>query len=68
LLVGWLLLLSLGLGIQHDYFPPFILTLHLTAFVAGVSSCCPLGGIAGLLAATTLSVCVFFIAGGLAIP
>jgi hypothetical protein len=68
LLLGWLPLFLLSLGIPHDYFPAVILTSHLTAFVIGISSCSPLGGIASLLAAATLSVCVFFIAGGLAIP
>jgi hypothetical protein len=68
LLVGWLLLGLPGLGIQRDYFHPVILASHLTAFVTGISSCCPFGGIAGLLAAMTLFACIFSVAGGLAVP
>ena len=68
LLVGWVLLVLLISGIDRSWFPATILASHLVAFVAGISSCCPFGGIAALLAAATLFVCIFFAARGMAVP
>ena len=67
LLGGWVLLALLIGGIDRTWFASTILTSHLVAFVAGISSCCPFGGIAALLAAVTLFVCLFFAAHGMAI-
>ena len=68
LLLGWVFLALMIGGIDRSWFASGILAWHLAAFVAGLSSFSPLGGIAGLLAALTLFGCLFYAAGGLAIP
>ena len=54
LLVGWVLFALLASGIHRDSFYPTIIGSELVAFVTGISSFCPFGGIVTLLATLTL--------------
>jgi hypothetical protein len=59
LLVGWVLFALIACGIHRDSFYPAIVGSALVAFVTGISSFCPFGGIVTLFATLTLFVVLF---------
>jgi hypothetical protein len=54
LILGWAILLLSYFGTSHPRSGDWFFGSHIVAFVAGISSACPLGGISAALVVLTL--------------
>ncbi len=64
LLTGWSLLFLPRVGLAHPSFAAAYLGSHLAAFIAGLSSFCPLGGLSASLAVLTMAAMLIIGSGG----
>jgi hypothetical protein len=64
LVAGWFFLLLPTIGIRHSSFGASFACSHLVAFISGISSFCPLGGISSTFAVLSLLVTLTYGIGG----